>query len=289
MQACELVDSLTQIVSLPDIYYRTNRLIDEPSCTSEKLAGIISHDPGLTARILKLANSSYYSRPQRVETVAQAITLVGISELRHLVLATSAAQAFRDIPNTLVSMEVFWRHSVCCALAARALAERCRIRQCERIFVIGLLHDIGQLLIYHQLPEAAGNILNQLRAGAADRCAREQRELGFTHAEVSAELLKAWKMPASLWEPVRYHHDPLAAQQFEIDAALVYIGNTLAEALEPDSNLSARASAAAQAVDPRVWAVCGQSEAVLEEIAFEVNLQWFEVLEVIKPGSSAIY
>ncbi|MDV7392816.1 HDOD domain-containing protein, partial [Arthrospira platensis SPKY1] len=121
-------------------------------------------------------------------------------------------------------------------MAAKALAERCQIRQRQRIFVAGLLHDVGQLLIYHQLPDVARNILNQLLEGKTDRCALERQELGFTHAEVSAELLKAWKLPASLWEPVRCHHEPLEAKQFMVDTAVISIGNTLAEALEPDSN-----------------------------------------------------
>ncbi|MDV7391821.1 HDOD domain-containing protein, partial [Arthrospira platensis SPKY1] len=86
MNARELVDGVTQIVSLPDVYFRVNKLIDDTSCTSEKLAAVISHDPGLTVRLLKLANSAYYGRPQRVENVAQAITLIGTGELRHLVL-----------------------------------------------------------------------------------------------------------------------------------------------------------------------------------------------------------
>lgn len=286
----ELVESAASIISLPDIYFRVSRLIDEPGCTSARLAEVIAYDPGLTARVLKMANGAYYGRTQRVETVAQAITLIGTGDLRHLVLATSATQAFRNITNTVIDMDTFWQHSVCCALAARALAAHCQPHHRERSFVAGLLHDVGQLLICHQIPDAAKKIQERWVAqGSGDRYRLEQEELGFTHADVGAELLKSWELPVSLWEAVECHHNPADAKLFPVDAALIHVADALANAMNLEAKTFGQ-SEAMHRVDARAWAVCRQQEeSVLETVATEVHAQWFEVFEVIWPGANLIY
>lgn len=287
MNPRELVEMTANIVSLPDIYFRVSRLIDDPACTSAKLAEVIAYDPGLTVRVLKLANSVYYGRTQQVETVAQAITLIGTSDLRHLVLATSTAQAFRSLPSTTMDMDAFWQHSVCCALAARALAAHCQPHHRERSFVAGLLHDVGQLLMSYRMPDAALTIQRRLAEQGGESYLLEQEELGFTHADVGAELLKSWELPASLWEPIECHHTPLQATLFPVDTALIHIGNALSNSL----NLEARAfdpMVAAQRTNANAWVMCGQSPDILETVAATVYAQWFAVFEVVWPGSNLI-
>ncbi len=284
----ELVESVAHIISLPDIYFRVSRLIDDPNCTSAKLAEVIAYDPGLTVRVLKMANGAYYGRTHRVETVGQAITLIGTGDLRHLVLATSAAQAFRKITNAAIDMDTFWQHSVCCALAARSLAAHCQPQHRERSFVAGLLHDVGKLLICHQIPDTFRKIQERLVAQDGDRYRLEQEELGFTHAEVGAELLKSWELPTSLWEAVECHHSPLEAKLFPTDAVLIHIANALANAMNLEAKTFGQAEATSW-VDPKAWAICRQDETALEAVAIEVHAQWFEVFEVIWPGANLIY
>lgn len=283
----ELVEMTANIVTLPDIYFRISRLIDDPACTSAKLAEVIAYDPGLTVRVLKLANSVYYGRTQQVETVAQAVTLIGTSDLRHLVLATSTVQALRNLTSAIMDMDAFWQHSVCCALAARALAMHCQPQHCERSFVTGLLHDVGQLLIGYQMPEVAMTLMGRLAETGSERYLLEQEELGYNHADVGAELLKSWELPASLWEPIECHHAPLRATLFPVDTALVHIGNALANSLNLEASTFDPAEVARR-MDGRAWAVCGQNPDILEEVAATVCDQWFAVFEVIWPGSNLI-
>jgi HD-like signal output (HDOD) protein len=283
----EMVEKVANIVSLPDIYFRISRLIEDPACTSTKLAEVVAYDPGLTVRVLKLANSVYYGRAHRVETVAQAVTLIGTSDLRHLVLATSTAQAFRTIATAVIDMDAFWQHSVCCALATRSLATRCQPHDKERGFVTGLLHDIGYLLIGHQAPTKAWTILSRTELDN-ERYPLEQELLGFTHADVGAELLKSWELPASLWEPVECHHAPVEATLFPVDAALLHIGNILANTLNLEDK-TFNSAKVIDRVDPGAWPLYGQSQDTLDDVATEVHAQWFEVFEVIWPGASLIY
>ena len=151
----DMVSGVSELVSLPEVCVRINEMLDDPGTTSKALGEVISHDPNLTARLLRMVNSAYYGIAAEVTTVSHAVTLVGLDELRSMVLATSASRAFANIPTELVDMDMFWHHSVYCGLVARVLGEVRGMRQRERLFVIGLLHDVGRLVLYHQAPAVA--------------------------------------------------------------------------------------------------------------------------------------
>src|SRR3569833_2554535 len=120
----ELVTGTIELASLPEVFLRVNEMIDSPRYTAADIGHVISRDPGLTARLLKLANSALYNFPSQIDTVSRAITIIGTRELRDLILATSVARIFKGLPNDLISMDFFWLHCVCCGLAARGRAAR---------------------------------------------------------------------------------------------------------------------------------------------------------------------
>ena len=127
-------------------------LINDPDASAAEIGDVISEDPALTARLLKIVNSAFYGFPSRIETVSRAITIVGTLELLDLILAASVVKAFSGIPSELVDMDQFWEHSLYTGVTARVLAGRHRAPDTERYFVAGLLHDIGALVLYRQLP-----------------------------------------------------------------------------------------------------------------------------------------
>ena len=124
MKLEELLDKVDTLLSLPDVFARVNDLIDDPKSSARDIAEVISHDPGLTARLLKVVNSAYYGLSAPVDTVAKAVTVVGMEDLHALILGTSTVEAFQRIPSDLMDMDSFWHRSVFCALAARELAGR---------------------------------------------------------------------------------------------------------------------------------------------------------------------
>ena len=277
----KVVKDVTGLISLPDIYFKVSRLLEDPSCTSEKLAKIISYDPGLTVRLLKIANSAYYGQEQQVETVVRAVTLIGHGNLLNLVLATSIGKALDNIALA-INMEAFWQHSICCALAARALAIHGRSEHRERIFIAGLLHDMGILLINYQLPDTARQIQSQLIMQGGERYLLEDEQLGFTHADIGADLLREWQLPASLCEAVEYHHAPFKALQYPIDAACVHIGNVLVNSMDLQAQTIDYVQAKNKVYTP-AWSICGQNEEVIESVSIEVFSQWSEIFEAICP------
>ena len=205
MQASDLIHDNVQLISLPEVCLRIQQLADNPYADMDEFAQLVIQDPALTTRLLKLVNSAYYGFPGRVDTLSRAVKLIGIAELRNLTLAMAAMDVFGGLHNERFDMLSFWRHSVYCALVARDLAKRANVLHAERLFIAGLLHDVGRLLIFSLLPEPAGRILYRQSQGETVPAA-ERAELGFDHADVGFELLSLWRLPHALCSAVGHHH-----------------------------------------------------------------------------------
>jgi putative nucleotidyltransferase with HDIG domain len=194
--------------SPPQVYLRLCELLaDDPGTTSEDMARVIAVDPALTGRLLKLANSSFYGFSMPIETVSRAITVIGARQLAHLVLVTEAVQAFSGITTTLMDMDRHWRHSVYVGVVARILARQVKADNAEMIFTAGLLHDIGSLMMYQGVPDLAQEALHRSRKSNLPLQVAEQQVMGFDHAAVGGELMRAWHLPAPLTCAVEYHHE----------------------------------------------------------------------------------
>lgn len=233
-QIQDLLDNVEHIISLPAAYVKLNELVDDPSSTADQIAQVITQDVALTARILRVANSPLYGFSTQVDTVSRAVTVLGTQQVRDLALATSASKTFEGIPNELVSMDSFWEHSILCALCARTLAMDCLKRQREAVFVAGLLHDIGQLVLYNQLPDLSRQTLEACLDGpmSLESYEAEREIIGFDHAEVGGEIAHRWALPTNLQECIAYHHDPAQAKQNRVETAIVHIANSIAAMTE---------------------------------------------------------
>jgi len=262
----DLINANLRLPSLPASFVRAKQCIDDPNSSLAAVGVVIAHDPALSARLLRLANSAFFGYAARVDTVPRAVILLGTQQVHDLLLATSVATAFQGIPPELVDMSAFWRNSVRCAVAARLLAARCNVLDSERLFVEGLLYDVGHLLMYQALPELAAEALARARAAGRDPSVVERELIGFDYAALGAELLAAWKLPESLVEAVRHHLDPWRAERFPLEAAIVHVASRIArfEAAGCDAPPDC-------AVTATVWRLIGLSEAVLEPLAEEVR------------------
>jgi HD-like signal output (HDOD) protein len=232
MNTNELIDQVTDLVSLPDIYLRVQQLIDDPKASLGDIGKVICTDPALTARLLKIANSPFFGLAAKIETVSRAISVMGTQQLHDLLLATSVATTFDRLPEPHVDMKRFWTHSIRCAIAARLLAYECNVLDSERLFVAGLLHDIGHMVMYQLLPEQSADAAS--RALATRRALPQiERELfGFDYAEVGCALLKAWHLPAMLLDTVAYQNEPHKAESFPFETAIVHVATRITAATE---------------------------------------------------------
>jgi len=258
----EFTRDIDNLVSLPGVGVRVNEMVNDPSCSAADIGKVISRDPALTARLLRIANSPAYGFSTQVETVARAVAIIGIKRIRDLVLATSTISAFDGIPNELVTMENFWRHSLYCGLAAHLLAERLEMKNADTLFIAGLLHDIGQLVIFRKLPREAKQALLLSVEGPDDLALHkaEQQTFGFDHAQVGATLLRHWHFPDLLVECVEFHHAPEQARKYPMETALVHIANSIATLAEIDSV----SEEDALRTDPAAWTMTGLGKEAIE-------------------------
>lgn len=275
--AAELVRATTKLASLPSIYLRLTEVTNEPRSTAAEVARVISEDTALAARLLKLVNSSFYGFSHRIDTVTQAVSLVGTQQVLDLALASSVTRAFAGIPRERLDMDGFWRHSVACAIAARHVALRCRWPSPERAFVAGLLHDIGRLVLFLQEPQAMATALERAARDGRLLHVAEREICGFDHADVGRELLSAWKLPPVLQEAVGRHHRPERAGSHLKEAAAVHLGDLVANAMA----LGSSGEQLVPPLDAPAWAALGVEPEFLAELVAEVDRQHADVVQVM--------
>ncbi|HBA87540.1 MAG TPA: HD family phosphohydrolase [Geobacter sp.] len=227
-----MVEDVSTIHSLPLFYSQLSEAIDHPRSSIGDIAKIISEDQGLTARILKLANSPLFGYFSKIDTITQAVTIIGVLQVRDLALALSVMDVFKGIPEDLVNMEQFWKHSIATGLASRVLATSQREANLERFFVAGILHDIGRLVMYVRVPDLCLELLEQCRATGTLLHRAEREKFSFDHADVGGALLKRWKIPPRVAEPVGSHHHCSRGGQYPREASILHLADIIAHAMQ---------------------------------------------------------
>ncbi len=225
-----LVKTVKDLVTLPEIALRITKMINDPDSSAGDIAREIAKDAAVTARLLRIANSPMFGHSQRIASVSRAVAVIGLRQVRDLTVGLTTMRAFDGIPNELVTMDSFWRHSVLCAVAAGHLAARGKAGGGETAFVAGLLHDIGQLVLFSRVPNPAREALLMSVDSVDDLDLHlcERRVFGFDHAAVGAALAKNWALPIALAECIQFHHEPERAQAHFSDVAIVHVANSLA-------------------------------------------------------------
>lgn len=206
------LELLIQNASLPSfshVLLEIYDLLSSDTAGAEQIAQLLQTDAALSARTLKLANSAYYASSREIGTVLQALTRIGPFDLWWLLFTTEVKSLFYGIDQSLMDMEKFWRHSLLVACVSRILAEHHRCGESRELFVAGLVHDIGKLLLLQQIPIEYGALMERSAQGES-LIELEQTELGFTHADAGGELLERWKLPPNLVLSVRIHHQERA-------------------------------------------------------------------------------
>jgi HD-like signal output (HDOD) protein len=267
--ARELLESYVEISSLPMIYHRIIEAVEDPRTSMADLGKIIRDDPGLTVRLLRLVNSAFYGFPSKIDTITQALVIIGTRQLCDLALGTSVVTLFEGIPEDLVSMQSFWRHSIACGIAAKTLATyRCETNV-ERFFVAGMIHDIGRLVIYRKIGEQARRMLLRCRSSGELLFLAEQEAMGFDHSTLGKMLLQSWNLPASIVEAVAYHHQPSEARYYPIEASLVHVADLIANAMGSGSS----GEHFVPPLNEKAWDILGLSTSILPSTVYHLESQ----------------
>lgn len=229
MSPQDVINSNIKLVSLPAIISKVNATLNNPNSSAADIAELISQEPALTARLLKIVNSPFYNFPSKIDTISMAVTVLGTRQLRDLIIATTLIKQFNGKSYGHYDVETFWCHSITTGLAARAIALDKNIPNSERLFICGLLHDIGKMLMSVLLPKETAEVQLLSRQKGKNP---EIQVFGFTHDALGACLLQHWHFPESLATPIRHHHNLMSPDQYITDTAILHIANVIANNIQ---------------------------------------------------------
>ena len=228
----KIIAGIDDLPTIPRTVLKISELVNDPQSSAKDIARIITDDPVLTARLLKLVNSSFYGFPQRISTVTNAIVLLGFDAIRSLLLTTSVFDLFADRNKQLKQdQEKFWDHSLGCAVGAKVIGNYLRHDKIEELFVSGLLHDIGKIVQMQYLPEEFAKVAAAINKSNILMITAEEEVLGYSHAEIGQLLADKWNLPVKLEQVIAHHHKPTAAGSFVLEASIIHLADILCRAL----------------------------------------------------------
>jgi two-component system, cell cycle response regulator len=210
-----------ELPTLPLIATKLLALTAQEETTLTDIANLIAQDMGLSTKVLRVANSSFYSFPQQISSINQAVSILGINAVRSLVLSFSFLSIGKKHKQSLFDFQQFWEHSLVQAAATKLILEQLANADAEEAFTCGLLQNIGQLALATTLPQEYSQVVQRVvdqkasseREVEADENASESEIIGMTHAELGYEVGKAWGLPEGLLLPIKYHHQPQAYEE----------------------------------------------------------------------------
>lgn len=221
------IEQLGDLPTLPHVVQRLAAMISRPTVSAEEIGTIIEKDQVLAAKVLRLANSPFYGFPSRIGSVSHAVIVLGFNVVKGLTLCASALTIMKD-----AGMDQLWRHSLGVAITANLLATKLEIKNPEELFVSGLLHDIGKVVLYVKWPDVGNSIKDALKTRADRSLFDVEQELtGLSHAEIGGYLAGAWHLPVTLREPILYHHNPIHAKDATLQTAIVHVADILVKGL----------------------------------------------------------
>jgi len=223
---------------------------------------------------LRLANSPFFGFANRLSTVAEAVSLLGIQQIQDMLVASSVLEQFKGVPDDMVNKESFWRHSLAVGITARLLAMERRLPKPDKFFVAGLLHDVGRLLLLSQAGEWAKKVFECYQSDKILLREAEKKILGYDHQQIAAELLQSWSYPTALVQSVAFHHAPNGSVA-RLDAAVVHIADHLVNAMGIGSSGEKYISP----LDEKAWALLGLGTETLARLVDAVDEQILSVEE----------
>jgi HD-like signal output (HDOD) protein len=204
----QVISKIDALPSVPALYIELVEELKSEEASIAKIGDIISKDMGLTAKILKLVNSSFFGLPQRVTNPAKAVSLLGLDIVKAIILASGTFEKFKRIKFPGYSLDQMWEHAYTSAVFAKIIAQDAGLdrKSIDTAFMAGLLHDVGILLIAIHLPEEFTRILKRMHQNQTSMVVAEMQVIGTTHAAIGAYLLGLWGLPDAIIDAVALHH-----------------------------------------------------------------------------------
>ena len=235
-EICGMADNLP---TLPGIALKMLDAVQKDNPDINEIGDIISNDPALSAKVLKMINSSFYSIPTQITSVNHAIKLLGIQAVQNLALSFSLVRKYKPNKATEFDYTQFWKNSLVGAISAKLLAEKLDPGFSEEIFFLALLQNIGTLTLGHSFPDKFSLVRKAMELDGLSLQTAESQILGYSHQEIGEYLAKSWGLPDNFYIPIGYHHGPdnMPSKQTNIQtsAQILYLSSLIIELLDANN------------------------------------------------------
>lgn len=225
MSIQKYVKFATKSFALPNVCVRLRELLDNPRSTAEEIGNLISIDTSLTAKVLRLANSSLFRFPSQIESVSKAISVIGGEALYNLVVSETASTAFTCFDSELIDLKKHWHGSVYSGMLAKHIALSSGVKVAERFFVMGILQNLSELVVAKRSPELYQEYMNSDKSQLPFE--RQKQLFGFTFANCSGIILENWNLPIGLFYPITNVND-VSRQASDREVGLLALANRIA-------------------------------------------------------------
>lgn len=263
INAYDAVKRVTTIATLPEVTAKIIATVEDPKSSAQALHKIVSHDPALVTRILKVVNSAFYGLPGQIGSVERAIVMLGLNAVKNIAVAASLGQLFRGAKLCEgFTAKDLWRHCIAVGIATRDIAKQMKLPMADEAFLAGMIHDMGILVSLQLWPEQLRHVCDRAKAAAGTTttfCDLERDIIGTDHQQLGQALAETWKFPHSCQLVAGHHHNPAAlGEQSRLLVALVYAADTICCQTKHGFNLTAinqrldAAGMAGVAIDPAI-------------------------------------
>jgi HD-like signal output (HDOD) protein len=226
----DAVRRISTIATLPEVVAKIVTTVEDPKSSAAQLNRIVSHDPALVTRILKVVNSAFYGLPGQIGSIERAIVLLGLNAVKNIAVAASLGQLFRGVKlcDGFTAKDL-WTHCIAVAVCSRDLARTLKLSIADEAFLAGMIHDVGLLISMQLSPEKLRVACEQSAASAdVDFCATERQLVGMDHQQLGEALCEIWKFPKSCQVVAGHHHDlEIVAHDSRQLLSIVHVVDTL--------------------------------------------------------------
>ncbi|MBW1677101.1 MAG: HDOD domain-containing protein [Deltaproteobacteria bacterium] len=223
----KLVKRIRQIPTLPIISQKIMTIVGNENASFEELARVIEKDQALAIKILKVANSAFYGFLSSISSLEHALVILGINEVKSIVLGFSVQNFFSHSESDAFDRTRFWKHAIICSQVAKLLGRHYNIRDDDSLFLTGLIHDMGKVVLDEYFHEEFLQIIEHLCSNNSTFSEAEREILGTTHYQIAATLLKQWDFPDKVIMQVLYHHAPWYDENYGTNSIIIYLANIL--------------------------------------------------------------
>jgi len=232
IEICSIINRIDDLKTLPVVYIKLSNLLQNPNATATMIGNAIADDQAIAAKVLRLVNSAFYGFPRRISSLSEAVVILGLNEIRNLVLGTSVLDVFLK-SNTKGSFDMhsLWEHSIACAVGSKIIAETVSAKDPEVAFLGGLFHDIGKLVHAIYLKDEFGSVIECVEKTGMPMREAEEQILDFDHAHTGTVLGQKWQLPDKLLDAIGGHHFSDTNGQLRKETAIVHLANILSIAL----------------------------------------------------------